>query len=360
MAGRYCDFVIAKSLDSCYCVQYTGSWLIDILQQFLNFSAAVFVKVYTTFSLFRLEFSMVRFTLSSLRSGSMALMLAGVLVWAGCGGSPEPPKTEAPVATPTPATETPATETPTTETPSATETPASSADAKMNDAKSSAIADGKATSGYGSAGKSAAGNMMASADKGAAMPEKTIAVPAGTQLKGELDGLLSSKTNKVGDIFRLVVTDPILVEKLEVIPKGTVINGTVAAVTPASSGKKGNMSLTFSSMTLISGRTLNLDASSAVEGTGDATVQGESKAGRNTAIVAGAAAAGALAGKLLGKSNKDAVVGAVVGGAAGGIAAAVMNGGEVDLKSGSALALKLNKELGVPVKVATGSNVAGK
>lgn len=297
---------------------------------------------------------MVRLILSSVRSGSMALLLAGALVWAGCGGSPEPPKTETPAATPTPAAETPAIETP-----AASETPASSADAKVTDAKSSAMTAGKTTSGYGSTGKSA-GNMMASADKGAAMPEKTIAVPAGTQLKGELDGLLSSKTNKIGDIFRLLVTDPIMVEKLEVIPKGTVINGTVSAVTPASSGKKGNMSLSFNSMTLISGRTLNLDASSTVEGTGDATVQGESKAGRNTAIVAGAAAAGALAGKLLGKSNKDAVVGAVVGGAAGGIAAAVMNGGEVDLKSGSALALKLNKELGVPVKVASGSNVAGK
>jgi hypothetical protein len=281
----------------------------------------------------------------------MVLMLAAVLHWSGCGGSSEPPSN--------------------TETPPAADTAAalSAAPVETPPAEPAAItpAPSRPSGGQTASGnrEKPPGNQMASGDQGAGAPaERTFTVPAGTQIKGELEGPLSSKTNKTGDTFRLVVTEPIKVESMDVIPRGTVINGTVASVTPAGRvSKKASMDLRFDSITLVSGRTLSLDASTAVEGvedtTGDATVQGESKTARNAAIIAGGAAAGALAGKLLGKDTKDAVIGAAAGGAAGAAATMILKGGEVDLKAGSPLALKLNKDLSVPVRAASGSNVAG-
>jgi len=275
-------------------------------------------------------------------------MLAAVLVWNGCGGSSEAPKTETPPA------ETPAAETPAPETPAPID-----AAAVPEVAKSPATASGDAGTASGGAKQKPAANQMASGETGAgAKAEKTVLVAAGSAIKGKLEGPLNSKTNKTGDVFRLIVAEPILVDNMEVIPKGTVINGTVTAVKPAESGKKASMSLAFESVTLISGKTVGLDASSSVEGA-DATVQGESKTGRNAAVVAGAAAAGALAGKLLGKGNAETAVGAVGGAAVGAAATAFLKGGDVDLKAGPPLSLKLNKELAVPVRAASGSNVAG-
>lgn len=287
--------------------------------------------------------------LTTLRTGSIMLMMTAVLLWSACGGSQQPQ----------------------------TETTAQSADSSMTSQP--------AAGGMGDAGKAAsepmatkqqppsgqtaesrnkpAGNQLASRET-PAPKERNIAVPAGTEIKGELETPLSSKTNKAGDIFRLIVTEPITLETMEVIPKGTVINGTVASVKPAERGsKKASMDLKFESITLISGRTLSIDAAMAVEGEegqADASIEGESKKKRNAAVIAGGAAAGALAGKLLGKGAKETAIGAVAGGAAGTAAALAMKGGEVDLKEGSPLKLTLNNALNVPVKAGSGSNVAGK
>ena len=292
--------------------------------------------------------------LAMLRTGGATLMLTAILLWSACGGSQQPQTdTTAQSADTSMATK------------PAMEGMADAGKTAMQQPQSETMATKQQPPSGQTAGNrnKPAGNQLASNEAGA-MRERTIAVPAGTEIKGELETPLSSKTNKAGDIFRLIVTEPITLESMEVIPKGTVINGTVASVTPAERGsKKASMDLKFESLTLISGRSLSINAGMAVEGEedpADASVQGESKKKRNAALIAGGAAAGALAGKLLGKGAKETAIGAVAGGAAGTAAALAMKGGEVDLKEGSPLKLKLNNDLSVPVKVASGSNVAGK
>lgn len=292
-------------------------------------------------------------TLSAIKTSSVMLMSSAVILWSACGGSQEPQTDTA---------EQPA------ETPAAQEQPeAASMGQPQSGAPSGAPAAKKQPMPAGPAtgkGDKPAGNQLASGGSGAGAPaERMITVAAGTEIKGELETPLSSKTNKAGDPFRLIVSEPIVMESMQVIPKGTVINGTVVSVTPAERGsKKASMDLKFNSMTMISGLILPIDAGMALEGeeeAADASVEGESKKGRNAAIVAGGAAAGALAGKLLGKGKTETVVGAVGGAAAGTAVALALKGGEVELQEGSALKLKLNNTLSVPVKVSSGSNVAG-
>ena len=201
------------------------------------------------------------------------------------------------------------------------------------------------------------------ASAGASAPrERTFTLPIGTVITGELETLLSSKTNQVGDVFRLIVAEPIVVEGTPVIPRGTVIHGTVKTVEPAERGsKKASMGLEFNALSLISGVNLPIVASQSLEGEEevvDAQIEGESKKKRNAALVAGGAAVGAVAGKLLGKGKVETVVGAVTGAAAGTAVAMALKGGEVELKEGTPLTVKLGKALQVPVRVATGSNVA--
>lgn len=205
-------------------------------------------------------------------------------------------------------------------------------------------------------------DQMASAGKGVPAPaERTVTVAAGTVIKGTLQTPLSSKTNKVGDVISLTVSEPVVVDGETVIPAGMVIHGTVKAVNPAGrASQKGSIALSFDSITLASGKTLALAASQAIEGQADAQVQGESKKGRNAALIAGGTAAGALAGKLLGKDTKSTAIGAAAGGAAGTATALALKGGEVDMKEGSPLTVKLDNPLHVPVRVTAGSNVAKK
>lgn len=200
------------------------------------------------------------------------------------------------------------------------------------------------------------------ASAGRSMPgptERTVEVPAGTVIKGELQTSLNSKTTQAGDAFSMRVSEPVVVDGLTVIPAGMVVHGAVKAVEPAGrASQKASMTLVFDSITLPGGRTVALGMNQYVEGQGDAEVQGESKKLRNTALIAGGAAAGALAGKMLGKDTKSTMIGAAAGGTAGTAAALALKGGEVDLKAGTPLTITLDHHLHVPVRVAGGSNVA--
>jgi hypothetical protein len=273
------------------------------------------------------------------KTGYLAAALTAGLLWSACDQKPQ-----------------------TTDTGSEAQQPETMAEATPKPAQKAAAAKKPAAQEKASSGNKSAGDQLASNQAGAPV-ERKITVPAGTTIKGELETPLSTKTNNTGDIFRIIVSEPIVLESMEVIPKGTVIHGTIASITPSERGsKKASMSLKFESITLISGLSLPIDAGMGVEGDefeADASIEGESKKKRNAALIAGGAAAGAVAGKLLGKGKAETVIGAAAGGAAGTAAAIAMKGGEVDLKEGSPLSLKLNNPLSVPVRTASGSNMVG-
>ena len=65
------------------------------------------------------------------------------------------------------------------------------------------------------------------------VPKETISVPAGSVLHMKLTTTLTSKTNKTGDPFTGQVTQPIVVDGKEVVPKYSQVQGHVAFVKPS-------------------------------------------------------------------------------------------------------------------------------
>lgn len=58
-------------------------------------------------------------------------------------------------------------------------------------------------------------------------------IPAGTTLRVQLDTTLTDKTNKTGDKFTGEVTDPIVVNGKEVLPKYSTVDGHIAFLKPS-------------------------------------------------------------------------------------------------------------------------------
>jgi hypothetical protein len=65
------------------------------------------------------------------------------------------------------------------------------------------------------------------------VPAQNINIPAGSLLHVRLTTTLTSKTNKTGDPFTGMVTQPIIVDGKEVVPAGSTVEGHVAFVKPS-------------------------------------------------------------------------------------------------------------------------------
>src|SRR5258708_34223336 len=74
------------------------------------------------------------------------------------------------------------------------------------------------------------GALLAIAALGA---DKPAPIPAGSALRVRLDTTLTDKTNQTGDAFNGMVTEPIVVDGREVVPKYSMVNGHVAFVKPS-------------------------------------------------------------------------------------------------------------------------------
>jgi hypothetical protein len=168
-----------------------------------------------------------------------------------------------------------------------------------------------------------------------------IEVPAGTVLEMELVDALSSKTNVVGDTFKATVTDAVEVGGLEVIPAGSVVEGTVTeAVSAKKLSGQASLSMEFNRLVLPDGHSVLISAM--------LTQKGKKISSRTGAVVGGSAAGGAVLGKIFGKSTKGALVGAALGAAVGTGVAASQKGQELKLPAGAGLSVELQNPVQVP------------
>lgn len=65
-------------------------------------------------------------------------------------------------------------------------------------------------------------------------------IPIGTVLTGKIDSTLSSVKSKPGDLFAIDLSEPLMVEGLEMVPPGARILGSVLHVSPAKFQRLGN------------------------------------------------------------------------------------------------------------------------
>lgn len=173
----------------------------------------------------------------------------------------------------------------------------------------------------------------------------TYSLPAGTGFDMAVSDSISSRTSHVGDMVSATVTEPVRnAAGRIVIPAGTVVQGVITDIKPASNTRAtGTLSIAFSSMN-VRGREYSVDlAVDSMETTHDKRGVEAVDAAR----VGAGAAAGAIAGRLLGKNAKGTIIGGVVGAGAGAVVSARVKDMDIVLPAGARVIVRLVETLTV-------------
>jgi len=173
----------------------------------------------------------------------------------------------------------------------------------------------------------------------------TRTLSSGARFDIAANDTISSRTSKVGESFSAhVVEDVKNAAGQVVIPRGSVLNGTITAVKPAPNPKTaGTLTLAVNSVT-VGGNTYPIEASvDSIE----TTHKGRGVTTGDAAKVGAGAAAGAILGRVIGGNSKGTVIGGVVGGIAGAGVAASTKDSDIVLPAGAHIIVRLTKELTV-------------
>jgi hypothetical protein len=169
-------------------------------------------------------------------------------------------------------------------------------------------------------------------------PPVAVTVPAGTGFDVEFTKPLASNASSVGQTFRARVVADVTLSGNVVIPAGSEVLGEITAAQGAQGiGAKAKLGLKFTDLVLPSGSTVPIQASIVQEG--------QSKAGKDAAVIGGSTAGGAILGRILSSarnSGRSSIIGALIGAAAGTAIASRTAGQEVVIPEGSVMSLRLD------------------
>jgi type IV secretion system protein VirB10 len=160
------------------------------------------------------------------------------------------------------------------------------------------------------------------------LPEPELVVPVGTVIPIVLNTYLNTKSTQVGDIFYADTVYPIWIQQRLIIPRGSIIKGTVTEVfRPGVLKGKGKIAVRFDSVLLPNGVERQLVANfHGIHGPGaekidrkTETVQagGTGNAGSDVGTVVGTAGNGAIIGSIGTRDTTGTLIGAGAGAAAG-------------------------------------------
>jgi hypothetical protein len=171
---------------------------------------------------------------------------------------------------------------------------------------------------------------------------REFVVAAGTPITVKLLTGVSSDTSRVEQAVSAELTEPIVIDGVEVAPAGSPVNGTVLRAEPA--GKvKGLASLAVRFDSLRAGSE-TYPVAMTYSRTAEPTKASDAKK------IGIPAAGGAVIGGILG-GKKGAVIGGVIGGGAGTAVVLSTSGHEVSLPVGSILKLTLDRDIEVRVAI---------
>jgi hypothetical protein len=180
------------------------------------------------------------------------------------------------------------------------------------------------------------------------------AIPEGTRINLQLNNPVSTY-NSEGDPFKAIVTEPVYVGDRAIIPKGSVVAGSISRILrPGRFKGKAALTLLFQSINIPGRGELPISASlTAVDRQGnrgvssEGTIEGEGSDRKDTGRVIVPGLAGAGIGGLAG-GGKGAAIGAGIGIAVGLATVFNTRGKEIEMKRGSSLEISLTKPLSVP------------
>ncbi len=166
------------------------------------------------------------------------------------------------------------------------------------------------------------------------MPKRQIA--AGTDVKVKLLRDISSNSAQTGDHVKVQVAD----DDKSGLPSGTVLNGVITSVTPATPKNAGVLYVRFGT----GGSSYNFAT---------AQFSGKKASGDKSNYATIGAGAGALLGYVRKRKLGDALGGAALGGLGGYAANAAQKHGasDIDLKSGSEVTIKTSRTLTLQTQI---------
>lgn len=183
-----------------------------------------------------------------------------------------------------------------------------------------------------------------------------VVLPEGTRISLQLNSNLSTKLNNEGDSFTATVIASVYLKDRLVIPKGSIVTGSVPRILrPGRFKGKAQMNLLFSTIRLPdTGKPLPIVASLAQVGQeenakaqSEGTITGEGSKGKDAAKVAPPTLTGAGVGAIVGGA-RGAAIGAGVGAAVGLAAVLAGRGTDLEIKRGAPMDIVLVRPLAVP------------
>ncbi len=171
-------------------------------------------------------------------------------------------------------------------------------------------------------------------------------VAGGATFEVTLNQELSTRHNRVGDLFSATLVDPLTDGRLVLVPAGALVVGEVTEV--EESGSHGQTAIINLDIHEVSfdGETYPLEASILKA---NPETRSRSSTAAKAAKIGGAAVAGAILGRVIGGDALGTIIGTAVGGAAG--TAIVLGTDDVDavLPRGSRMLLRLDAPLEMQV-----------
>jgi hypothetical protein len=166
----------------------------------------------------------------------------------------------------------------------------------------------------------------------------------GTKIRVSMDSEINSEVSSVDDTFTTTLDEPFKVRETIVLPVGTVIEGRVIKVQPASfSGKGGRLTVRFETIRFANGEKRELEGVLANE------LKADSQQNANLLTVIGGTALGALIGGAS-KSGTGAMIGAGLGAGLGLGAVALRKGKEMRIRRDEKFEVELTSRLNLPVQ----------
>lgn len=174
----------------------------------------------------------------------------------------------------------------------------------------------------------------------------TGVIAAGTTLTLSAASKVCTNTNKVGDRFNATLDAAVVGTNGATLPQGATVSIELTQLT-RSQGKDQQIVIGFRVVSIsIDDQAYTPDAEVVNAEIDRVAAQSRGDAAKK---VVGGAAAGAIVGQILGRDRKGTLIGAAVGAAAGAAAAAASDDFDGCVNPGSAITVRLNGPLSLPV-----------
>ena len=177
---------------------------------------------------------------------------------------------------------------------------------------------------------------------GSAFTQVQVILPEGSVFTVRTTTPLNSASARQGITFQTTVTDSVLVEGFTVIPAGSRVTGTVTAVRSADDRQSGVLGVSFDELRLPDGSTMAIDGRLTSTDPAERR-QIDSRPDTQVVLVGGRRGVGAAIG---GVQNPNDPVGSLLG----TLGALLSEGADVNLPSGTILAVQLERGLALRVQ----------